>query len=149
MVRVRDPVIHPTIKRASAEIISSDLYREETVEGGQNIGGRDSIGGNRIAGGRLPRVQPQPRGDPAGRCIFPSPVTPSRRERVEQVMPVGRAALAALSVQLSRQRRRDATFGHGCLAYCRHVPSSGTRPTPVAPRISYLSCRGSTRGQAR
>lgn len=110
-----DPVIHPTIKRASAAIISSDLYGEwRTPRWSKSCrSGWYWRQPNRRR--QAATCAAQPCGDPAGRCIFRSSVTPSREKRVEQVMPV--AETHAFASQQPCETRTSSTR----LAYYSHL----------------------------
>lgn len=94
-----DPVIHPTINRASIAIISSDLYVEWREPRWPEPCSLETILAAIGLLCRVPRVcNATPCADPGdGRCIFRSSVTSSREERVEQVMPVAGSTSAFAS----------------------------------------------------
>lgn len=114
----RDPVIHPAIKRASAAIISSDLYGERRTPRWSKDPRPGWYWRQPNCRRQAATCAAQPRGDPAARCIFRSLVTPSREKRVEQVMPVpGTRAFAS-----QQPYERHGRLRLGLAYYNRFVP---------------------------
>ena len=116
--RVRASVMCPTIKRPSTMIISSDLYRWVARESSREISTTGillpALPATELpaAGCHVYAAAAQPRGDPDGQCSISSPstMTPSREERVEQVMPVRDSRCLKRIPYLSVHDSRAAIF---------------------------------------
>lgn len=147
--RVRAPVMCPTIKRpwlSRVIYIGGSRAREKEIERERNIYIYSSAGILLLAT-ELPAAvchvyvaATQPHGDPDGqRSISSSAMTPSREERVEQVMPVRVSLLKAVLI-LHGSRAGGGGFAqpsvYGCLAiYVAYRQSCATRPYDFSSRL--------------